>query len=86
MKGKGTVATYWLLGENCKDVADGVDSRDESECSDQETSGGVIDNLEEMCFPTKVTLCVSDHDYEAQVAKSRIISNNSIDGNEVICS
>ena len=90
MKGKGKVVTFWLLGENCPDAAegygDGDGNGDESECSDQVASGSVLDNLAEMSFPTKVTFCVSDHDEEAHVAKSRIIFNNSSDGNEVICS
>ena len=82
--GKVKVETYWLLGENRQDIVDG--DGDEDEVSDQVASDGVRDNLEELSFPMKVTFCVSDHDYEAQVAKSRIIFNNSSDGNKVICS
>ena len=62
-QGKGKVTTYWLLGENCP-------VGDEFEDPETDNLTGLIDNLEEMTFLTKVTFCVSDHDIDAaQAAK-----------------
>ena len=80
------MATYWLLGENCQDDVDSNGDGDESECSDQVASDGVLDNLEQISFPIKVPFCVSDDDDEEHGAQSRIIVNNSNDVNKVICS
>ena len=80
------MATYWLWEENCQDDVDSNGDGDESGCSDQVTSDGLLNNLEEMSFPIKVPFCLSDEDDKKHGAKSRIIVNNSNDGNEVICS
>ena len=57
------MTTYWLLGEKCPDG-------DEFNEIQTDKLIGLVDNLEEISFPTKVTFHVSDHDCDAtQVSK-----------------
>ena len=59
------MTTYWLLGEKCPD---GDEFNDPEIQTDKLI--GLVDNLEEMSLPTKVTFHVSDHDCDAaQVAQ-----------------